>query len=185
LAIETYCVYLYMHALFVFAGLTLFRKGRLSLLWVLTYLPFPLALLILTTTYLGLTDSFSPSPSATVIANVVGTVMCCLAISVYCSAISAHPAPAHMWHQSASPSHVTKRGPYRYVRHPIYAAYMLHFLGALLVASNWFMLGVALCGFGMLNFTARKEEREFLQSPVAGEYAAYMTMTGRFLPRLS
>lgn len=185
MAIETYCVYLYMYSLFVVAGLVFFQKGRLNLYWLLTYLPFLLVAVVLTTTYLGLTGTLDFSPLVVVIANAAGVVMCCLAISVYCFAISAHSVPVHMWHQDTAPSGVTKSGPYRYVRHPIYGAYMLHFMGAFLVAANWYMLGVAMFGIGMLSFTARKEEREFLESHLAEEYAAYMKTTGTFVPRIS
>ena len=43
-------------------------------------------------------------------------------------------------------------------------------------------LAVLLFGMTVLSLTARREERRLLSSAFGGEYRAYMTRTGRFLP---
>lgn len=51
-------------------------------------------------------------------------------------------------------------GPYRWVRHPFYAAFLL-----------------------ALNRTAAREERRLLGSPFGPAYAEYLRRTGRFVPK--
>lgn len=74
-------------------------------------------------------------------------------------------------------------GLYKWIRHPIYSGLILTTLGiALEVASVWKLLLVAGL-IGLFNYKAKWEETFLLQR--YPEYRAYMTKTGRFLPRLN
>jgi protein-S-isoprenylcysteine O-methyltransferase Ste14 len=173
-----------MYILFVVAGLIFFEKGRINLLWFVSYLPFLLVVIVLTTTYFSWTAAFELPAAWETIVDVAAVLVCCLAISLYCLAISAHSTPVHMWHQDGLPREVTTKGPYHYIRHPIYSAYILYFFGALLIAFNWYMLVVVVFGITTLNYTARQEEKQLLGSTLSSGYEAYMKTTGRFFPRL-
>ncbi len=73
-------------------------------------------------------------------------------------------------------------GPYRYVRHPSYAGYMLMFAG-LFLATLDLAAAVPLAGvFGY--YLLSREEEKMLRLRYGGEYARYMERTGRFVPRL-
>ncbi len=76
---------------------------------------------------------------------------------------------------------VVSTGPYRYVRHPMYAGFVLYALGtALLLGSAYGLLG-ALLLVGIVALRAVREE-EVLRRELAG-YAEYMTTVRfRFLP---
>jgi protein-S-isoprenylcysteine O-methyltransferase Ste14 len=93
-----------------------------------------------------------------------------------------HPAFALI---EVPPSTLTTAGPYRLIRHPIYAAYLLAWCaGAIIVAQPWLLLAVAF--MGMLYATiARREERGFLASEFGSAYREYMRRTGMFFPKLS
>ncbi len=84
----------------------------------------------------------------------------------------------------ANPTALTATGPYCLVRHPIYAAYLMCWLaGALATGQLWLLGTVAVMGI-LYSRAARKEEAEFLSSPLAEQYRAYQRRTGMFLPRL-
>jgi protein-S-isoprenylcysteine O-methyltransferase Ste14 len=73
---------------------------------------------------------------------------------------------------------------YRWVRHPMYSALMLCFVGLSLVSAVWpFMVLVLLSILFFFRVVGREEVMMIEQ--FGDEYRAYMKKTGRFLPRLS
>lgn len=74
-------------------------------------------------------------------------------------------------------------GPYRWVRHPLYSAGAFGFFALGLVAANWFIAGMMLLVIFMLPVLVEKEEAQLL-AKFGENYRAYMSRTGRFLPRL-
>ena len=74
-------------------------------------------------------------------------------------------------------------GPYRWVRHPFYDSVALWFAAVSLAAANWFLLAGGLATLALLVVrTAAEEER--LVARFGESYRAYMSRTGRFLPRV-
>jgi protein-S-isoprenylcysteine O-methyltransferase Ste14 len=74
-------------------------------------------------------------------------------------------------------------GPYRWVRHPLYAVGSLFSLGLSLLAANWFMGLTSLSTLLLLMVRLPKEEAKLLER-FGDVYRAYMQRTGRLLPRL-
>jgi protein-S-isoprenylcysteine O-methyltransferase Ste14 len=73
-------------------------------------------------------------------------------------------------------------GPFRFVRHPIYALSMLLMLCSAIVVPSAPMLVVALVHLVLLQLKARNEEAHLLA--LHGEaYRAYLARTGRFFPK--
>jgi protein-S-isoprenylcysteine O-methyltransferase Ste14 len=76
-----------------------------------------------------------------------------------------------------------RTGPYRLVRHPIYAGILLALTGTTLCRRNlWGFLGVALVWLGLW-LKSRLEER-FLVETFGAQYDVYRRTTGGILPRL-
>ena len=76
-------------------------------------------------------------------------------------------------------------GPYRYVRHPMYTAFILLFVGYLLLTGNLFISGMGLVTLVLVMiFRTHKEERMMLER-FGEEYRAYMDRTGRYVPRMA
>jgi len=73
-------------------------------------------------------------------------------------------------------------GPFRRIRHPIYAFSILLMVCTAIVLPTWPMLGVAVIQIALYNAKARNEERHLLKSH-GEEYARYVERTGRFVPR--
>jgi protein-S-isoprenylcysteine O-methyltransferase Ste14 len=76
-------------------------------------------------------------------------------------------------------------GPYRWLRHPIYAAFIVIMLIVLLLSSNWVL---SLSGLALVVSIAAVripvEERE-LHERFGSSWDRYRTRTGRLLPRMS
>jgi protein-S-isoprenylcysteine O-methyltransferase Ste14 len=75
-------------------------------------------------------------------------------------------------------------GPYRCIRHPIYAAFLLILGSLLLISANWFVGGMWI-GMAGLEVDSRMRTEEAMMLGQFGErYRAYMRRTGRLFPRI-
>lgn len=78
---------------------------------------------------------------------------------------------------------LARKGPYRWVRHPLYLNGLLFSVGVILLTSNWAVGGPLLLGLIlMIPWRVRQEERAML-AQFGDEYRAYMRQTGRFFPK--
>ena len=75
-------------------------------------------------------------------------------------------------------------GPYRSIRHPIYTAYAVNYLGGGLLAGNIILTVVPIVCFGLMIAFRIGEEEAMLIEEFGERYRVYMTKTGRFLPFL-
>jgi protein-S-isoprenylcysteine O-methyltransferase Ste14 len=75
-------------------------------------------------------------------------------------------------------------GPYRFVRHPIYTAFLLILGSTLFISANW-LIGLAWIGMTLLEVASRIGFEENLMLEYFGDqYREYMKRTGRLLPKL-
>jgi protein-S-isoprenylcysteine O-methyltransferase Ste14 len=112
-----------------------------------------------------------------------GLLMFAVAHTVFWSAVVAHGRTRpQVAFSTAAPARLVTSGPYRWVRHPFYSAYLLAWAaGAAVTAAP--MLAVCVCVMGMVYWSAaRREEAAILASSLREEYAAYSRRTGMFLP---
>ena len=75
-------------------------------------------------------------------------------------------------------------GPYRYVRHPIYTAYFMNYLGGGFLAANIILTAVPVVFFGLMITFRIGEEEAMMVEEFGDQYRSYMKRTGRFLPFL-
>jgi protein-S-isoprenylcysteine O-methyltransferase Ste14 len=81
------------------------------------------------------------------------------------------------------PAELCERGPYRYLRHPIYASYLLAFLAAAIALPHPLTAAIFLANLALLVHGARNDERAISASPLAADYAAYRKRASMFWPR--
>jgi protein-S-isoprenylcysteine O-methyltransferase Ste14 len=74
-------------------------------------------------------------------------------------------------------------GPYKYIRHPMYASLSLFFVGLSIISSFWPLF--VLVAITLLFFVRIvKREESMMIDQFGEEYRIYMKRTGRFLPRI-
>lgn len=86
-------------------------------------------------------------------------------------------------HTSEGQSLVT-RGPYRYVRHPMYTALVTLGIGLGLLSTSWYYLVPFVATGIVIAFRTRREEEALLER-FGDEYIQYARATGRFFPQVS
>lgn len=75
-------------------------------------------------------------------------------------------------------------GPYRFIRHPIYTAFLLILGSTVFISSNW-LIGLCWAGMTILEIMSRISFEESLMLEYFGEqYREYMKKTGRLFPKL-
>jgi protein-S-isoprenylcysteine O-methyltransferase Ste14 len=75
-------------------------------------------------------------------------------------------------------------GPYQFIRHPIYTAFILILGSTLFVSANW-LIGIAWIGMTVLEVSSRVAFEESLMVEYFGdEYRQYMKRTGQLLPKV-
>ena len=76
------------------------------------------------------------------------------------------------------------QGPYRRVRHPMYAAFFVSGIGILLHSANWFIAAVNLGAVTLMYLVRVPAEEAMMLEHFGDAYRQYMARTGRLLPRL-
>jgi protein-S-isoprenylcysteine O-methyltransferase Ste14 len=90
----------------------------------------------------------------------------------YFSYVFSNDTPALLW----------TGGPFRYIRNPFYASYLLAMASVAMMLPGLIRFLVFAATALLLTSAARHEEQKFANSPLAGEYESYRQRTGRFLP---
>lgn len=83
------------------------------------------------------------------------------------------------------PVHLQVSGPYKYIRHPFYTAYMLSYFGGALACQ--FLWSGILVAIPLVIYTHASlyEEAKFMESGLGSRYLAYKAKAGRFWPRMA
>jgi protein-S-isoprenylcysteine O-methyltransferase Ste14 len=79
---------------------------------------------------------------------------------------------------------LVETGPYRWIRHPIYTAYILNYIGGGLLSSNLILTIVPVTMFSILVAIRMGKEEEVLKETFGQKYIEYMKCTGRLVPQI-
>ena len=82
-------------------------------------------------------------------------------------------------------SELVTTGPYRWVRHPMYAAIWLWSLAQGLMLANWLAGWAAVATLAPLYWIRTPREERMMIAQFGDAYRDYMTRTGRLVPRFS
>jgi protein-S-isoprenylcysteine O-methyltransferase Ste14 len=114
----------------------------------------------------------------------VGVLISCLGVAgeIWAAlALGASYSPAL---RIAEERTVVTAGPYRWIRHPLYAFWLPTMLGWGIAAGNWFVLLSGAVLILVLLVVRVPREEEMMLEGFGDAYREYMTSTGRFIPRL-
>lgn len=115
----------------------------------------------------------------------IALVLILAAAVLFWAALSASRAASlKLLFDKAEPGGLLEAGPYRYIRHPFYASYILYWAGCAFATLHWFNILYALVLVPLLAWGAKAEEDSFAQSSQAGAYEDYRRRAGLFWPLL-
>jgi protein-S-isoprenylcysteine O-methyltransferase Ste14 len=125
------------------------------------------------------------APATSVVSRLVALVLYGSALTLFGWAVGStrgyHFALAFT---PSDPTVVLAEGPYRWVRHPFYASYLMYWIaGACATQARWMIVSVIVMSW-LYWLATVQEETEFLQGDQADVYRAYINRTGRFFPKL-
>jgi protein-S-isoprenylcysteine O-methyltransferase Ste14 len=75
-------------------------------------------------------------------------------------------------------------GPYRWIRHPLYAASLWMLFSLSLIASNWFLLAYSVAGLIIFRSIVIPEEEKQLMAAFGDDYREYRNQTGAIFLKL-
>jgi protein-S-isoprenylcysteine O-methyltransferase Ste14 len=108
------------------------------------------------------------------------------ALAVFTWAIKAtRKTPPTLAFDTDQPSFLLHQGPYRYVRHPFYLAYIMFWIATALAAHTLLAWAAPAIMTSLYIHAATREERKFAMSELSAAYATYRTQAGMFLPRFA
>lgn len=113
-----------------------------------------------------------------------GSLLILAAQALFWTAARAHgPERPSAAFATGAPASLTCRGPYRWVRHPFYVAYVLAFAAAATFSGQWLHWMISLWMLTLYSLAAVQEERAILASPLSAAYQHHRSHAGMFLPR--
>jgi len=74
-------------------------------------------------------------------------------------------------------------GPYRWIRHPIYTAYIMNYLAGGLVASNLVLTFIPVIFFSLMIINRIPREEAVMRAEFGQDYVDLEARTGRLLPK--
>jgi protein-S-isoprenylcysteine O-methyltransferase Ste14 len=156
--------------------------GARNLSWWLTAWPYIAYPAVLIAGHLSYLVPLVVLPAWTI---VIATLAHAVSVALIAMTMGTHRVPISLWHQTNdAPVSIVTYGPYAFVRHPFYTAFIICQLAALLGFVHPACAAITIYSVVILSLTARKEERKLLASQFGAEYRAYLDRTGRFFPRL-
>lgn len=165
-----------------------FRKASITLQFWLTAAPMFAAPALLALAYYGilppLVERGTLSSTLMMFVAIFATTASMILLGM---AIGTHRIPLHMFHDADDKkvSHLVTYGPYRFIRHPLYASYLYALFAAMMFCPQVGTIGCFIYGVVSLTTTAKAEEERMCQSEDLGpEYREYLKYSGRFLPPL-
>ena len=83
------------------------------------------------------------------------------------------------------PDELCEAGPYRFIRNPLYLAYLIGYLAAFVALPHWVTLLTLVASVALFTYAARSDEATIATSPLAAAYADYRKRAGLFWPKFN
>ena len=106
-----------------------------------------------------------------------GLVLMVIAVIVWVSAVFG----SHMV-ESVKTGQLMTSGIYAWVRHPVYASFLLFNCGLLLMQANWWLLTLPFIYWAALTVLMKRTEERWLENEFGEEYTQYAARVNRIFP---
>lgn len=177
---------------FIYAGslpALFFKNGaEKNLKWFLSCVPFfVLPFLLLVQFFLELPTSVPVIGLLNSAYTILAVVCAVLSVLLINWSVLTHKTAIPLWHQEGHqlPSELVTSGPYQFLRHPFYSAYLLLFLASVFAWFHWSTLILFIWGVVAISITAKQEESTLLSTDLAEQYGKYRKNAGFLLPKFT
>jgi protein-S-isoprenylcysteine O-methyltransferase Ste14 len=120
------------------------------------------------------------------VGNVGAVLIFLCSLGLFVASLRSHQkVPPSIAFTPGPPNNLTLDGAYKFIRHPIYSAYMLCWLGVVVAVPGPLSLGAAAIMFWLYIKAARSEEADIIASPLGVAYSQYKLSVGMFIPKIS
>jgi protein-S-isoprenylcysteine O-methyltransferase Ste14 len=169
----------------IFIGLLPFlffrRDGSFNFRWWLTGMPFFLSASAVTAGRLQMVTRWPGLPEMPL--STLAVIIALGSMAMMGWTVGSHRVPLALWHQENDAAvSIVSWGPYKYVRHPFYASFILTQIAAVLAFPHAGTAAGLVYAVLALSLTARREEARLLASKLGQEYRSYGVKTGRLVP---
>lgn len=166
-----------LYAYFIWLGLFYFKKNEIEDVAYFNIIKYLGVALIVTILFIGFFNKCS------LVENMLVLITSLTSFGLLYLATKQHNSIRLQFAFSKStPQSVTTTGPYKYLRHPIYTAYILGWIAGIIKAETMLVLPPILILVVVYIKAIYKEEEEFLASETSSEYQKYMVKTNRLIP---
>lgn len=124
------------------------------------------------------------SPADSMVLALVGPTLCGAGLLLLAASLSAVGKKMSFAGSELPPAGLVIRGPYLLIRHPIYTAYAISWIGGAIYSMSALAIVPAMIMICFYVVVARREEAAILRSSLGREYQAYKTRTAMFVPYL-
>lgn len=163
----------------IWSNLFFFRKSAVPNFYIYT-IKLVGTVLIIDNLYLSLTDSdYSVWQSGLSLA-LLFTANVLLFWSIY---INFHN-PLHFAFTHLEKNYFKKLGPYRFMRHPIYASYTYSWIAGIVLHKSLFLTALTTLMVSLYYMASMAEEESLLSGPLKKQYLAYKDATGMYWPKI-
>lgn len=128
----------------------------------------------------ALVASHNQSPPRAMVA--IALYLCGLALFLWAQD-AVKRRPLHLAFSDGPPDSLVESGPYRYIRHPFYTAYVVVWFAGVVATANLWLMASALWMTMRYAVAATEEELAYEHTAFASHYRRYRASTGMFLPR--
>lgn len=162
------------------------RDGDFNLRWIVTGAPFFVVPAALILGQFGTLEAIlQPQGETLTGVQIAAVLLCVTSIGLIAMTVGTHRIPLALWHQNNdAPVEIVTWGPYASIRHPFYTSFLLAFAAAVFAFPHAITVSCLVYAAAVLTMTAKQEERRLSDSEFGDKYREYMTVAGRFFPRL-
>lgn len=92
--------------------------------------------------------------------------------------------PLHFAFTHLEKNYFKKLGPYKFIRHPIYASYTYSWMAGIVLHKSWFLTALTTLMVSLYYKASMAEEQSLLSGPLKAQYIRYKEKTGLYWPKL-
>ena len=162
----------------IWSNLFFFKKSKIPNYYIYT-IKIVGTILIVDNLYLSATDTDYSSWQYTTSLLLLGAANILFFWSIYINFYN----PLHFAFTHLEKNYFKQLGPYKFIRHPIYASYTYSWIAGIVLHKSLFLTALTSLMVSLYYKASMSEEQSLLSGPLKKQYLAYKKTTGLYWPK--